>query len=519
MDPDDGICLASLLCDVDVDVPDADRMEEADDGVPRSASTLSELSLASSASTMLATSRSHPNLLDVQSPALPGTDRQLLLIEVFCTFNGWLVRIEYPSVENGWSYRADMGGHSMHRWEYGNVMILMARHSTCGRAVFPRDICRNCVMKAIWRRECIDPCNTFYLQAMNTVQACIDALRPLVYEASEASEAQVSLFLQNVPKTTTSRKRVADAEVKALRMIKLERALRDSLMSSHGGPLVASHAPDFLLELGCELDKKDASIAMPGVDGVEVSSPFLPSIDESCMFSHVAPPPAPLLQMTPTVVSPQRVVVPASVSPHRSLALAPPVHTESGILVAQTISSLIATPPPLVVGHSAPAAYEELVFMLHSRMNGQFEAKLTHTDVQLFVSKHPLMKTSFAMLGSSTDLNAIASKLCGNPRNCQMLIKTTLSDWIGEVLKLTIQSGSVNVGVGFYAAPTASVYAQMHRSETVPRFVVSGTHRIELDFKAASSRANGVPILVAFHGGVFPMIPGANILPLGIVHA
>lgn len=530
MDPADGICLASLLSDVDVDVPYDCSVVTTDDGVPRSASTLSEMSLASSVPTTLATSTSFPNLLDVQSPTVTSAPNELLLIEVFCTFNGWIVRIEYPSVESGWTYRADMGGHSQHRWEFGNVMILLARHSTCGRSVFPRDICRNCVMKTIWRRECIDPCNTFYLQAMHTVQSCIDALRPLVYEASEATETQVALYLQHAPKTSTSRKRVADADGKAARAIKLERALRESIVSaqlgSQGGSLVATNPPDFLHELGCELDKKDASSAMPSVDVAAelplLPAPFLPSTDnEDFMFSHVAPPPPSKCQMPPMVVSPQRVVVPASASPHRPLTLAPPVHTEEGILVAQSISSLIASPPPpRVVGHNAPAAYDELMFMLHSRLNGQFEANLTHTDVQIFISKHPLMKSSFAMLGSSSSLDAIASKLCGKPRVCQMLIKSTLSDWIGEVLKMAFQAGSgVNVGVGFYASPNASVYSDMHRAESVSRFIVSATHRIEMDFKVAAARAHGFPVLVAFYGGAFPMIPGANILPLGIVHA
>eukprot|EP00966_Prymnesium_polylepis_P211146 4889700-Prymnesium_polylepis.1 len=124
MEDDDGICIASLLSEVDVDLPEPSDSVFLGGAVPRSASNLSELSLASSASTMLAPSTSFPNLLDVQSPTAPlitlhpspSAAKQLLLIEVFRTFNGWIVRIEYPSAENGWSYRADLGGHSHHRW-------------------------------------------------------------------------------------------------------------------------------------------------------------------------------------------------------------------------------------------------------------------------------------------------------------------------------------------------------------------------------------------------------------------
>ena len=61
----------------------------------------------------------------------------------------------------------------------------------------------------------------------------------------------------------------------------------------------------------------------------------------------------------------------------------------------------------------------------------------------------------------------------------------------------------------------------MYSMPVVPKFVLSATHRIEQNFVAASSRAvaNSVrPILVAYYGGAYPMIPGVNLLPLGIAH-
>ena len=147
---DDGICLSTLLLEVDVDPAGVVAgFEGAIGTVPRSGSNLSQLSLASNASTVqfdAPTPREDPFTSMVaassSTPYSSPSGSQLLLIEVFCTFNGWIVRIEYPTAQNGWTYRADLGGHSQHRWEFGNVMILMARHSTCGRAVFPRDLCR-----------------------------------------------------------------------------------------------------------------------------------------------------------------------------------------------------------------------------------------------------------------------------------------------------------------------------------------------------------------------------------------
>jgi hypothetical protein len=501
MEDDDGICIASLLSEVDVDFPDGGALPYTTDCVLRSSSNLSELSITSSTPTTLAPSASFPNLLDVQSP-LPEdkpmpmvvgrpAPKQLLLIEVFCTFNGWIVRIEYPSEENGWCYRADLGGHSSHRWDFSNVMILMARHSTCGRSVFPREMCRNCVMKQIWRTACIDPCNTFYLQAMHTVQACIDALRPIIYEASEATENQSSLYLLNAPKTTVSRKRVSDAESKAARMHKLERALRESVAVANGASLIPEQQ-SFLAELGSELDKKDASYAMPSID-------LSPTVDHSSYFAALSPASPPLLPMPAMVVSPER-----------------PISGSLLLPAAAPMLTFLHPPPTRVIGHDAPSAYKAFIELLDFDQNK--EKLLSQVMIQTFIADNPQMKTTFSMLGINEKLNRIASKLAGMKKSCQLLIKTVLSDWIGEVYKLSAATCKITIGVGFYAAPSLSVYHDIYRSETLPRFVVNATHRIEHDFKTALSRAHGHPLLVVFHGGAFPMIPGANLLPLGVVH-
>ena len=56
-----------------------------------------------------------------------------LVVEAYCTFNGWIVRIEYPTQELGWIYRPDLGGHSLHRWEWGNVLVLLVTRLVMAR--------------------------------------------------------------------------------------------------------------------------------------------------------------------------------------------------------------------------------------------------------------------------------------------------------------------------------------------------------------------------------------------------
>ena len=526
MEPDDGICLSTLLLEVDVDPAGVVAgFERAIGTVPRSGSNLSQLSLASNASTVQFDDTSHgdPFMSVVAasqhsiaaSPSSP-CGNQLLLIEVFCTFNGWIVRIEYPTTQNGWTYRADLGGHSQHRWEFGNVMILMARHSTCGRAVFPRSLCRNCVMKTVWRRECIEPCNTFYLQGIHTVQVCIDALRPLVHDAIAASEVEAAAYLAHAPKPSVARKRVNDSDVKLARMLKYESALRQSLIQGQGGIVVHDTPRSFLAELGNELDRKDAGSAMPPMYTEPSSAPVLPMLG---LLPSVSPPPmtSQLASTSCVVPSPQRVVI-ASPSPHR--AISAPVMSSAGVLMAQPLRQL-ASPLPLVVTHDAVAAYDAFLQKLVAVDTTTMTMALQHCELLRFLADYPNMKTTYAMLASSDNLTLILQSF-GVESASQVLVKSTLSDWIGDIVTNSVAIGLLGVSIGFYVAPSASVYHGMFSMPVVPKFVLSATHRIDKDYAAASARAVGNsvrPILVAYYGGAYPMIPGGNLLPLGIAHS
>ena len=447
MEPDDGISLSTLLLEVDVDPAGvvAD-FESATGTVPRSSSNLSQLSqlsLASNASTVQfdATSRENVFTSLVASPC----SSQLLLIEVFCTFNGWIVRIEYPTPQNGWTYRADLGGHSQHRWEFGNIMILMARHSTCGRAVFPRDLCRNCVMKTVWRRECIEPCNTFYLQAMHTVQTCIDALRPLVHDAIAASEVKAAVYLAHAPKPNVARKRVNDSQDKLARMVKYECALRQSLMQGQGGILVHDTPRSFLAELRSELERKDAGSAIPPMHTEsESSAPVLPMLGS--FLQSVSPPPItshiPSFEQSTScfVPSPQRVVI-ASPSPNR--AISGPVMSSAGILMAQPVRTLrSALPPPRVVTHDAVAAYDAFLQKLVAFDITTKTVVLHHSELLRFLADYPNMKTPYSMLVSSDKLTRILQSF-GVQSSSQVLVKSTLSDWIGDIVTHSTATGSL----------------------------------------------------------------------------
>ena len=115
-------------------------------------------------------------------------------------------------------------------------------------------------MKTVWRWECIEPCNTFYIQAMNTVSSCIVALRPLIsfttrdYDVAALASADVAALRQQfAPKINTSRKRINDTEDKVQRMHRLVRNLRLSLADAQKLPAVQDESL-FDNMLGAALD-------------------------------------------------------------------------------------------------------------------------------------------------------------------------------------------------------------------------------------------------------------------------
>ena len=130
------------------------------------------------------------DLLDSVEDAKPR-----IIIEAFCVFNSAVVNIAYPTSQQGWVYRADLGGHSLHRWDLGDNTCIVARHSTCAKAMRPRGTpCRNCIMKKTWRRECKEACNTFFLYALVDMNRTLQALSTLIISTLSPSLQDVALY-------------------------------------------------------------------------------------------------------------------------------------------------------------------------------------------------------------------------------------------------------------------------------------------------------------------------------------
>lgn len=364
-------------------------------------------------------------------------------------------------------------------------------------------------MKTVWRRECIDPCNTFYLQAMNSVQTAVDVLRPLVYEAIEATDTQAAQYMKHAPKASVARKRVNDSSEKMARMLKYEQNLRESLCANGSG-MVSTRPPRSLVdELADELDKKDAAASLPVP--LVAACPLMPSFASGFDWQLSTFSASPCIDAKLPAPSPKRVVVSATPSPVH--VVKPLITTNGGIVVAETVTSALAPSPRLLP--LPPQTFEAYEAVLDKLMDFDANSSIDAAFLVSLLTQFPRMHTTHSLVSVSPNLDALMKSL-GVHGACHLLMKAMFSDWVGSAAKL---SSSERLFVGFYVAPSLSLFQDIYRLSELPSFVSKATHRVEDSFASAMSRAalNGSrPVLVAYFGGTRPMIPGSNLLPLGI---
>lgn len=118
-------------------------------------------------------------------------------------FDSFMVCLEFPCKKNGWSYRADLGGPSQHRWDFRSTSFTVTR-SRCEKANLPRKTCRNCIMKKTWRRQCSNPEYKFYLHARLNQRSSMDDLRALNGKCTHPSKRDMQLYSMKAAKLIIS---------------------------------------------------------------------------------------------------------------------------------------------------------------------------------------------------------------------------------------------------------------------------------------------------------------------------
>lgn len=383
-----------------------------------------------------------------------------MTIQAFCTFNGWFVKLQYPNEGNGWSYRADLGGQSVHRWEYGNSIVLMARHSTCGRAVIPRSLCRNCEMKQVWRVKCCEPCDTFFILPAGSTSLCVSALQPLIFSAKAATAQEYSMYTRCAPKASLTRKRGNDSEERINRMLRRETALRYQI----GGGTEPNEDERPLLE-----QLEDALLTSIGGTNHQAEQLVLPSMTTGTL---------------PTVGD---SVGPISVN----------------MLRAPSLSQLSCQ-------RDTRSAYNILLTILSAQ-----GASVKLATIAQIGSSHPLIKSTQPLREPNVCLDRLVQPFnITTTKPLMLILKSLLATWITTMSTTNASADHIVLHVGFYAPPSTNVYNDLCNNNVLPPFLLQAMHRVETYLSKLKTRPNVPPFMVVYFNPNGQMVHGTHMLPL-----
>lgn len=443
-----------------------------------------------------------------------------LVVEAFCTLSAELVYLNYPSAENGWTYRADQGSYSIYRWDLGRDVCMVAKHTTCEKAIWPRGPpCRNCEKKKRWRLECKNPCDVFFIFAVTDAAAAARALTPLVLSRAPIDADHRQMYVTFAPKINHKRKAESVNEKRMNTMRCRELNLRhrlfqhgDNLARIHHDPLGGPNGDASLQHDGSEQEKATDGDA-PGADGDAASEardadpearPLLPQPSRGAPCGDEPSP------QDPAPPDPPVVVVPAARRAEAEDGVTPPPLPSGGprpdgMVVRQTI------PSPLTRGRDVEVTiYEYFIGALGASLLGSDRTErpilLSHQTASILLTE--LRRAESNDASDATMSNILLSKLylvLGRTQSPTLLVRPNLlRSWVDAAYAL----GTV-VPLHFGFTPMDALSADTSESA-----------RLELHMHAsydvAAQSRSAPPVLCAFYAPHAPArVRLSNVLPIG----
>lgn len=470
--------------------------------------------------------RSHS---DMSVASTMGGHTPLLVIEAFCTFNVTLVHIDYPITKNGWRYRPDQGGHSSHRWDLGHDVCIVAKHSTCAKAMRPKDKpCRNCENKKTWRRECQEACNTFFIYALTDVNAASHALMSLVLNSAALSFEEQHMWAAFAPKIQykDAMQNVDDARMHS--MICRERNLRHSILNggtgrAHCGRSV--HAGDHLLQLLMS-DNDNGGVSTPS-NSSSSDNAFKHSEADDAMVDmpeilllandfHPIVPQAPLAiadQGAIKLSAPVGPLIATPIARRQEVVVTRGYARGDGAVVASVVSS------PMRTRNATVGIYEELLTELLSGVGGPvLSTTLSQEALSMLTKKLPPNRHDATELVENNVLTKCFTVI-GSTRTPKMLIKSALlSIWIVMAHAQNVQNTSITLHTGYLSMHSVAVFDEMCKLPLLPCAVTQSEVQVHATYDVAESATlpGTHPILCVYYAPHAPArVYPTNLLPIG----
>lgn len=441
--------------------------------------------------------RSDSNLSTVTTVSNSSPVSGFIVIEAFCTFNAVVVHLDYPESENGWVYRPELGGHSLHRWDLADQVCIVARHSTCAKAMRPREKpCRNCEMKKTWRRECKEACNTFFLFALNDVNRSLQLLAPLVYRSVTVSNEEVHMYFNFIPKLSAQRKRSIQDHAKLARMVQLERNLRFSILNGGSGR-VSSYCPirgdagEQLLDLLLDAEEAETtSLLDPTGNALDQDADLhasalmaedgLVETDESVQLSS--------FQAGPVFATPVRRPMP---------------------IVATVISSSLRNRA------LATDAYNVVVDRLID-FDAYGWVRILPSSIVPMIMRFPLGFHGIADLVSNPLVSHLYDILAIEHDPLLVVKSSVLQLWLQQI---SLRARDTRVRIGFVSMPSLHIYQDVRSQPLLPRFLTESEVHVHDTFALAASASipGSLPLMCAYYSPHAPnRVFASNMLPIGL---
>ena len=412
-----------------------------------------------------------------------------VMIEAFCMFDCRIIQIEYPTAENNWIYRPELGGHSLHRWDLdGEEACMLAKHSTCSKAMRPRGkLCRNCDMKKTWRRECAESCNIFFIYALSDATSARQAIAHLFNHSFTPSNEEMRLYISFAPKIPTRPKRSAQERSKMERMLQMERNLRHSVTGASRQEDPGAQLLNLLLDADDSSPECETQLLLTAPsadDDTDASASLFESQRPHSADEHTATL-ASFLE-GPFVFRPVSSNSVAATTPD-TLAPSPrPAEALQGGTLQNSTSMKCA-----VAKHTYDAIVDLLI-----EFDARMSVRISTSVATALVSRFPLGFHGLSKLEDSEFLSHLYA-IMGIAHQPFLLMKTSLLQvWVNG---LTLCERRVYIG--FVSMPTARVYQEMRTMEVLPCIFTENEISIHDTFETAKAQctAGTDPCMCAYH--------------------
>ena len=459
------------------------------------------------------------------------------VIEAFCTFHAALVHLDYPDAESGWAFRPDQGGYSCLRWDLGNDVCIVAKHSTCAKAMRPKaKPCRNCEKKQVWRRECIEATNTFFIFALTDAVAATKVLMPLVFRTVALCPEEQHMWMAFAPKINFKRCVASVGADRVKSMMCRERNLRLGILNGGLARVrydCGSLDGDSLLRLLID-DEEEAGVESPASACTQSSQPTTsdgswpvddPAASQPLVLAHppsecrsARSPPCPVDHAVPLQLpAPCGPLLATPVAVRRALSRDPASSSSNGESQeehATVVASVVFSPTRhrnVLLG-----AYEDLL--------SEFVGGTSSASGPVTMPQEALDMLSFKLWKVRHNVAEVVGNellrkyysLIGSARTPQMLVKSTvLSLWVNLARSL---GRTLDLRLGFVSMHSLAAFDEMCRLPLLPCQLTEREVHLHASYDlAASATLPGThPILCAFYE---PHAPARacfmHVLPIG----